>query len=214
MSCTYDKELVQEFATGELASDQRRLVESHLVTCADCRMEVAGLRRLARDLTELPAPVFPDDLEEILVLASIQARRTAQPARPLRVGALRPSWIAAAGGLAGLAVIVVLVALLWPGRSMTPIDRVVGGGVGEGVGILDDVLHWIADFKTASNFVTSLFSHFSPLGKVARVVLGGIGGSIWAALLLGIAGATLLLWRVTAASQKRVRGVNHAKPQN
>ncbi len=216
MSCSFDKELIQEFAVGEAGAAERRQAESHLTECAECRLEVAAFRRLARDLAELPGPEFPSDLEGILVRASIQARRSVRPVRETVPRTLRPSWILALGSLAGATVLVAVVLLLWPGQigSLNPVDKVVGGGVGHGIGLLDGILRWTADLRAIWNVAAGFVGRFAPLGRIFRLVLGGIDPSIWAALVLGAAAATALLWRITSPGQRKVRGVRHAKPQH
>jgi anti-sigma factor RsiW len=58
--------LLSAYLDGELDLDGRRLVESHLATCADCRQELAGLRAADVALSSLPAgPPAPDMRNEI-----------------------------------------------------------------------------------------------------------------------------------------------------
>jgi anti-sigma factor RsiW len=94
MNCLFDKDLLQEYAIGEIMEADRATVEGHLTVCAVCRLEVADLRRLARDLSSIPEPAFPVDLEEVLVRAAFQAARAQQPVRvtSVRPVGLRRSW--------------------------------------------------------------------------------------------------------------------------
>lgn len=46
-----DKDVLVAFLYGELAADERRLVESHLETCHVCQDEVAGLSGVRQELT-------------------------------------------------------------------------------------------------------------------------------------------------------------------
>ncbi len=93
MSCAGVR--LEEYLDGELGPDVRGEVESHLASCAPCRGELDGLRRLERLLLAAPAGAPPD--AERLV-AGIRARS--------RRG--RGRWIGAAAAAAGLAAIVTL----------------------------------------------------------------------------------------------------------
>jgi len=215
MDCGFDKDLVQEFAIGEITSEERRQVTEHLAGCADCRAEVASLRQLARDLAALPDPPFPEALEEVLIRSSIQAGQAARPQSapaPVRPS-LRPAWALFFGGLAGVAILTLLIVLLWPGRfaPMGSANQVVGGG--QGLGLLDSLMRWMQDLQTGWNTLRDFLDKFSPVGRAIRIALSGVGGSIWAALALGAIGATLLLWRVTRAGQKKMRSLGDANPQ-
>jgi hypothetical protein len=216
MNCTFDKDLVQEYAIGEVTAYERREVEDHLGRCAHCRMEVAAFRQLARQLSDLPEPDFPDGLEETLIRASIQAARSTAPAlearSPIR---LRPAWALGLASLAGTAVLVLLVVLLWPGRlsSWMPVNRVVGSGVGQGLGLLDGILRWVGDLRSGWSLLKEFVSYLSPVRRAASIALSGVAGPVWAALILGAVGGTLVLWRVTGGGQKKMRRAGHARPQ-
>jgi anti-sigma factor RsiW len=216
MSCAFDKELVQEFAIGEITPEERAAVTTHLADCTECRAEITALRQLARDLTRLPEPEFPADLEEVLVLSSIQAGLAARPETVRAVGrpALRPAWLMVLGGTAGLAILTLLIVILWPGRlPLTgPGGHVVPGQAGQGLGLLDGVLRWVQDLQTGWSSAKEFVGRFAPVGKALRVAFGGIGSSFWAALLLGAAGATFLLWRVSRTGQKKMRSLGDAEP--
>lgn len=217
MNCTFDKELLLEFAIGEIEPEHRQTVESHLAGCAACRLEVVAHRQLGRDLGELPEPSFPTGLEDVLVRASIQARKAARPekARAADRPRTRPYWVLGFGGLLGFGMLVLLVFLLWPGRisNWGPVDRAVGGGVGQGLGMMDGILRWMSDLRDGWEIVRGFLEKFAPVQRAVRVALGGIGSPIWAALALGAFGATFLFWRITVAGQKKMRSVGHAKQQ-
>jgi len=213
MNCSFDRNLLQEFAIGEVTAEERARVETHLSGCPTCRHAVALDRQMARDLSLLPEPPYPERLEEVLVRAGMQAwrahgRQTAPQAAETRSRAV---WPFVLGGLAGSGVLVLLVLLLWPGRlaSWAPMDKVVGGGVGQGLGLLDGVLRLLHDLQTGWATVSGFLARLSPIERALRVAVAGIGGSVWIALALGIFGSTFLLWRVARAGQKR--SVEHAK---
>lgn len=207
MTCNFDRDLLQEYALGEVDAARKNEVEIHLSSCAACRREVAFDREMARDLAALPEPPFPQKLEEVLVRASIQAFKAQGQRHPAVPSLARPRavWPYVLGGLAGAGVLFLLVLLLWPGRvsSWAPVDQVVGGGVGQGLGILDGVLHLASDLRTGWEIVRAFLGRFSPIGKAMRTAFSGLGGSVWVGLFLGVFGSTFLLWRVTRAGQKR-----------
>lgn len=209
MTCDFNKGLLQEFAIGEVSGAERREVESHLAHCIHCRAEVAYQRQLARDLAAVPEPDFPLELEEVLIRSSIQAAMTGEAGRSIKTSKLQPAWVLALGSAAGLGIIILLVLLLWPARVTTWGGLEPTGG-GQGLGLLDGVTRWIADFRAALQTVQDFFSHFAPVLKAVRMALGALGGSVWAALILGALSTTLLLWRISSAG-KKTRGIDHAK---
>ena len=146
MKCTFNKDLLQEYAIGEVNPAERGQVEEHLGACTECRLEITDLRRMVRDLSSLPEPDFPVDLEDVLIRAAVQAGRSQQGTYAVpRRSHLRPVWIYALAGGAGLVFVVFVVLLLWPGRFavMGP-----GGGVeGQGIGLLDSVFGWAQNVR-------------------------------------------------------------------
>jgi hypothetical protein len=217
MSCVFDKDLILEYAIGEVTPDERQQVESHLTACTACRMEVATQRQMVRELVKLPEPAFPSDLEDVLVRASLQAFKTERASRPGQAIAPRRGlyWAFGLGGLLGFGVLVLLVLLLWPGRvsSWVPLGRALDGGVGQGLGLLDSVMQWVADLRAGWGILREFAQLLSPVQRAMKVALAGVGGPIWASLVLGVLGATILLWRVTSAGQKKMRSMGHAKQQ-
>lgn len=215
MKCPFDRDLLQEYAVGEVTAPERSRVEEHLGICADCRLEVTDLRRIVRDLTALPEPDFPPDLEEVLVRSAIQAGRDLQTIRPLpRRTGIRPTWVYAMSGAVGLAAVIFLVVLLWPSRvgQEGPVGRMVGGGVGQGLGLLDSIMRWLEGVRSSWDAVSDYLGRFAPVGRAVRVAVAGVGSSLWTALALGGVAIALLLWRITGAGHKKMRSVDHAKP--
>jgi anti-sigma factor RsiW len=53
--CNQHEHLI-DYLYDECGADERRLVESHLETCQDCRAELAGLRRVRHDLLAWDVP--------------------------------------------------------------------------------------------------------------------------------------------------------------
>jgi hypothetical protein len=93
-------------------------------------------------------------------------------------------------------------------------DRVVGGGVGQGLGLLDSVLRWVDGARSTWDAVKEFFDRFAPVGRAMRIAVAGVGASLWSALLLGAVAVALLLWRITGAGQKKItRRVDHANPR-
>ncbi len=209
MNCMFDRDLLQEYAIGEIVETDRSTVEAHLAGCAGCRLEVADLRRLARDLASIPEPAFPADLEEVLVRAAIQAGRAQQPVRSssLRPNSLRRSWTLVLAGSVGLALAGFMVVSLWPPRWA---GLGVGLGGGQGLGLADSLWGWAETLRTFWNTATDFLERFEPVRKAARAGLGGLTASLVGAMGLGVVATVLVLWRIAGP---RKRKVNHAKPQ-
>jgi len=201
MNCPFDKELLQEFAIGEVTEAQRREVESHLVACSPCRSEVAYERQLARDLAAIPEPEFPQDLEEVLVRSSIQAAMTGEAGHVARASRLQPAWVLALGGAAGLGIMILIALVLWPARVSTW-GTPDAPGSSQGLGLLDGLTRWIADFRSALESIGDFLGYFAPVVEAVRVAMGAVGSSVWAALVLGALSTILLLWRMTSTGRK------------
>lgn len=113
--CHAWREDLSALLDDELAAERTAELRGHLAGCADCREELAALRRADAELAALAAPPLPDDLR-----ARLQARIDAEgsdgaarlpgraaPRRPRRWGRA-PLWAAALA--AGVALAWVLVA--------------------------------------------------------------------------------------------------------
>jgi anti-sigma factor RsiW len=208
MSCLFDKDLLQEYAIGEIIDADRGTVEGHLADCAVCRLEVADLRRLARDLSAIPEPAFPVDLEEVLVRAAVQAGRAQQPvrARAPRPAGLRRSWTLVLAGAVGLALGGFVVVSLWSSLLALPAP---GVGGGQGLGLVDSLQRWVEALRAFWGTASDFLGRFAPVRKAARAGLGGLTVSLVGAMGLGVAATGLVLWRIAGP---RKRKVNHAKP--
>jgi hypothetical protein len=208
MSCLFDKDLLQEYAIGEIIEADRGTVEGHLTGCAVCRLEVADLRRLARDLSSIPEPAFPVDLEEVLVRAAVQAGRAQQPVRvsSLRPAGLRRSWTLVLAGAVGLALAGFVVVSLWSSLLALP-GTGIGGG--QGLGLKDSLLGWVETLRSFWSTASDFLDRFAPLRKAVRAGLGGLTVPLIGAIGLGVAATGLVLWRIAGP---RKRKVNHAKP--
>jgi anti-sigma factor RsiW len=92
LSC--DAERVTGFVDGELEPEVAAAVAAHLSTCDACRAQANDERALRARLRELPAPDFPDDLEE-RVRALLRRRRmaVARWALPLAAVLLAGLWV-------------------------------------------------------------------------------------------------------------------------
>lgn len=118
-------ELLGVYALHAVDPDEDRLVEEHLATCARCRAEVDGLRRVAADLAVAGALDGAEPPPRVWsgIAAGIGAREVGiPPATPLAPGASRrvrsarrrrpgrpsPTWIAAAVGVAAAVAIALL----------------------------------------------------------------------------------------------------------
>ena len=209
MNCLFDRDLLQEYAIGEIIEADRATVEGHLTGCAGCRLEVADLRRLARDLSSIPEPAFPIDLEEVLVRAAVQAGRSQQP---VRVNSRRPagprrSWTLVLAGAVGLSLAGFVVVSLWSSLLALPGT---GMGGGQGLGLRDSLLGWVEALRSFWSTASDFLDRFAPVRKAARAGLGGLTVSLITAMGLGAAATGLVLWRI---ADPRKRKVNHAKPR-
>lgn len=72
-------ELLGAYALGVLDDDQAREVERHVETCAECRVELDGLRAMRDELGEVPPEAFldgPPDGGDLLLQRTLWRMRT------------------------------------------------------------------------------------------------------------------------------------------
>ncbi|MCI2416903.1 zf-HC2 domain-containing protein [Saccharopolyspora sp. K220] len=86
MSTSYNHHFdLEAFVTGDVDAAQRRDVEEHLATCAECREEVESLREMEKFLGELPPEALldgpPDDADLLLQRTLRQVRSESSNAR-------------------------------------------------------------------------------------------------------------------------------------
>jgi anti-sigma factor RsiW len=94
-SIDHDRSLLGAYALGGLDPREAQLVHDHLLTCADCRREVADLAALRAELDEVPPEAFldgPPDGGDLILRRTLRAARAEAPAmvlaRPRRSFAL------------------------------------------------------------------------------------------------------------------------------
>jgi len=82
MSCKQARDLIDAYVDGEIELPEKTVLESHLVSCADCAEELAFARRVDAGLHALPAQKCPPS-----VSAAVFAYAASRPS-PVR----RPWW--------------------------------------------------------------------------------------------------------------------------
>lgn len=97
---------------GELQEDERRRVESHLASCASCRVLAEDLRLLAAAVPQVEAPPVPGSLAETIAarVARDASEGAPAPVVPIRTRR-RWTWrmpVAAAATIAAVGLVVVL----------------------------------------------------------------------------------------------------------
>lgn len=92
------REQLVEHTTGQLSTDDMRLIDEHLPHCADCRAEVDAIRHDLRYLgmAAPPVPPHPGFAARVLEAATGRSHRTPQSARWI-ITALAASTVVAAG---------------------------------------------------------------------------------------------------------------------
>ncbi len=84
MKCENIKELLSAYADNELADVQRKLIEEHLVGCADCRATLVDYTKTRKQLLSLQeTPPLPD-VEEVIMSKIKMVRAPAKLRRWLR----------------------------------------------------------------------------------------------------------------------------------
>jgi anti-sigma-K factor RskA len=97
--------LTGAYALGTLTDSERRELETHLSTCAECTQEVAELARVANGLAyAVPQLDLPAGLRDRVLRAAVQSDPAPQvtPFRP-RASAAIPTWLAVAASIAAVA---------------------------------------------------------------------------------------------------------------
>lgn len=198
--CDTSPQLLLEFALGDLDAAQTAEMKAHLAGCAACRLEVRSHRTLAEDLRSLPVPEPPADLEEILVRAAIQTRRSMGVRAP-RWSASRPrfTWTPILCGATGLAIVAVLCLLLLPGRVLSPssMGEVVYGTGTRNVNALGDPMKLLSNVRQGWEMVTRFATWIAPLSKALGAALGAVGPMRWTLVVSALFGASFMLWRLT-----------------
>ena len=105
------RDMLPLLAAGRLADEERRTIEAHLRTCADCRAELALVERVRATTARVPA-VDVARVSDAIRGASRAARRVPSPA---------PSWRRWRVGVAAAAA-VVLGLLAYDGRATNDAD--------------------------------------------------------------------------------------------
>ncbi len=98
--------LTGAYALGALTDSERRELETHLPTCAECTREVAELTRVATGLAQVVPQVDPPaGLRERVLRAAVQSTAREQEAPPVkpRVSSVIPTWFAVAASIAAVA---------------------------------------------------------------------------------------------------------------
>ncbi|MGZ4132420.1 MAG: zf-HC2 domain-containing protein [Actinomycetota bacterium] len=114
-------ELLPDYADGALGGRDLESVRSHLPTCGRCREAVALAGAGRRAVRSMSPPVVPAGLGDAAIREA--ERRTAQGApRPVREtpAGQPPAWYRWAGIAAGVAAVLVLVALVLPRVGQGP----------------------------------------------------------------------------------------------
>lgn len=121
MHCDEVQKLLEPYALGQLAPEERRPVDLHLAGCEDCRSSKARLESLVRLLRRETLPAPPEGMPERVL------DRARQRLRPTVVEPWRPSllrwWPAASVPLRAAAVLLLGLGLL------------AGGFMGRDVGV-------------------------------------------------------------------------------
>jgi hypothetical protein len=74
MDCTTWRECASDHIDGTLPTKLAREADAHVLTCADCAADMAGIQTLCADLTALPAPEVPLYFSDN-ILSKIEAQR-------------------------------------------------------------------------------------------------------------------------------------------
>jgi hypothetical protein len=81
-----------EYLAGTLDADTASALEQHVSSCAECRVEHAGIQALWRALGDLPPATVPSVRMRERFAAMIAAERAAAETRPASRDLRRPTW--------------------------------------------------------------------------------------------------------------------------
>lgn len=194
--CTCDRSLLLEFALGELEPQQQLRVAAQVRDCPSCAAEVRTHERLTADLRRLPAPVFPIQLEEVLIRSAVQARRGLAGRKATSHKEF--AWTPVLCATAGLAIVAVLVLILRPTNLVGPgssMDEVVYGGAGRGATAFQDLVQLYANIRQGWEFLVEFLGRLAPVWRAMRALLGAVGAGRIAMAGLSVLLVVVLLWR-------------------
>jgi len=140
MSCNRIESKILGYVDGRLKASEAREVETHLETCAACRLRVSEFRAVSSLLDELPqiepSPAFD---------ARVRARVAAEPAKQSWWAWLAPSPRVA------FAASMLLLATVWIGSRQTP-DAAVPVAVADQEMRLESDMPVLENYDVLSNF--------------------------------------------------------------
>jgi len=124
-ACHDLQEPLSAYLDGELDADQSCAVWRHLVSCSDCTLRLAQMRRLQEQVRALPAPPLPPFLGLRLRVAASRYSVRAEQFEYLKMrfqGLVRALAVPAVAGMMGA---VCLIGPLWGGlaRGIVPTGR-------------------------------------------------------------------------------------------
>ena len=202
-----DEALNQDYVLGALDPGEAEALESHLISCPACALQVRQYRSLFRNLADLPLPAVPEGIASG-VLARLRPAPEARATRSV-LGLLirRPAFAAAAGGLLGLAIAVFHEPLLLLFGRMT--GGIVSGGVTQMVTSIRDLLEDLSALTVIVHPIVGAILKLEPvirvLGEAIRAVPAQASTS---SILLSLATAILL---ARLLGQVRREKLGHAK---
>lgn len=207
--CGCDKDLLLEYAIGEIDQRDVPIIEAQLRTCSQCAADLKFHRKLADELADRPTANYPDDLREVLVRSAIQIRKDVAPAWGKAPADARPrfSWVPLVCASAGLAIVAVFIFFLMPGGSTSSMDDMVSGGVGRGATALEEIMQLVSNLQVGWQLVVDFLSRFSPVWRALQASLSAIGIARWTIVFLTIVAVAGTLWRMNRSGPKR--RVNH-----
>jgi hypothetical protein len=124
--CDTLRDDLKAYADGELGSSRSQEIERHLHSCEECREEVAAMNRISHEFFERESKAESDSLNPALrarILAGLPDLQT--QTTPSRT-ALWKWWQKPTLGLAGAAVVALIVGLLWNPMTAPSYKRAAG----------------------------------------------------------------------------------------